>query len=151
MLLKVRSFDFAKEFAISAEKILNKSDSYSVRRIVDSTGAWYLVKVTCFLLYDFVNQPLSVLRSYVEPNPRGFLRRISTAEGCSTVNMTQKGPALHVGVVVSNSDRTLLELSRKLLVDLGFHPGNIVLNFPRERRPTYRYQQCQGGCCICRG
>jgi len=43
MLLKVRSDDFAKEFATfatSAAKILHKTDSYWVRRIVDETGMW---------------------------------------------------------------------------------------------------------------
>jgi len=66
MLLKVRSYDFAKEFATSAAKILHKTDSYWVRRIVDETGMWYFVKVTSFMLYHFVNRPLDALRAYIE-------------------------------------------------------------------------------------
>ena len=38
MLLKVRSYDFAKEFADCAAKILHKTDSYWVRRVTDKQG-----------------------------------------------------------------------------------------------------------------
>lgn len=131
LLLKVRSYDFAKEFATSAEKILHKTDSYWVRRVFDKTGIWYLVKATSFLLYDFVNQPLDVLRATIEPFPVGFLRGIYTAEGNPSVNVSQRKRAwLDVGICLSNSDHRLLEFSRGLLLTLGFHPGRIRLNYP---------------------
>lgn len=131
MLLKVRSFDFAREFARSAEKILGKTDSYWVRRIIDPSGSWFQVKVTSFMLYDFMNQPLSNLRKFIEPCPRGFLRGIFTAEGFPSVNIFAKnGPGLAVGLGISNSDYSLLDFSKSLLTALGFNPGGIRLVQP---------------------
>lgn len=131
MLLKVRSLDFATEFARAAEKVLHKTDTYWVRRTVDSGGAWYLVKVTSFMLYEFVNQPLSDLWRFIEPHPRGFLRGMFTAEGNPSVSVSQRrGPRLNVGVAVSNSDRELLVFARDLLLVMDFHPGKIRINYP---------------------
>src|SRR5207244_487012 len=105
MLLKVRSYDFAKEFATSAAKILGKTDSYWVGRIADETGMWYLVRVTSFMLYDFVNQPLKALRAYIERYPRGFLRGFFTAEGNPSASISKRRELrLDVGICVSNSD-----------------------------------------------
>ncbi len=134
MLLKVRSYDFAREFAEAAAKILHKTDTYWVRRIRDETGMWYLVKVTSFMLYDFVNQPLEALRTSIEPFPKGFLRGFFTAEGNPSVSIQQRGPTLDVGVALSNSDSTLLEFSRSLLETLGFHTVRIRLNRPEGKR-----------------
>jgi len=131
MLLKVRSYSFANEFARSAAKILRKTDSYWVRRIVDETGMWYFVKVTSFMLYDFLNQPLGTLRKYVEPFPRGFLRGFFTAEGNPTVSVAKRnGPLLSIGLDLSNSDYGLLDFCRMLLAALGYHPGRIRLVKP---------------------
>ena len=131
MLLKVRSYDFANEFATSAAKILQKTDSYWVRRIVDETGMWYLVKVTSFMLYDFVNQPLATLRKYIQPFPGGFLRGFFTAEGNPTVSVAKRnGPLLDVGLDLSNSEYGLLDFCRLLLAALGYHPSRIRLVQP---------------------
>ncbi len=146
MLLKVRSYDFAKEFATSAAKILQKTDSYWVRRIVDETGMWYFVKVTSFMLYDFLNQPLGTLRKYVEPFPRGFLRGFFTAEGNPSVSVAKRnGPLLSIGLDLSNSDYGLLDFCRMLLAALGYHPGRIRLvkptgtltNLGRAKKPGW--------------
>lgn len=128
MLLKVRSYDFAKEFAECAAKILGKTDSYWVRRVVDKRGCWYLVKVTSFMLYEFVNQPVEILHNVVEHCPRGFLRGFFTAEGNPSVSISQRnGPRLDIGISVSNSDYKLLEFCSSLLLALGFKPGRIRL------------------------
>ncbi len=132
MLLKVRSYDFAKEFATSAAKILQKTDSYWVRRIINETGTWYLVKVTSFMLYDFVNRPLEALRRYIEPFPKRFLRGLFTAEGNPSVSISKRRELrLDVGISVSNSDRRLLDFSRELLSSLDFRPGHVRLNILR--------------------
>jgi intein-encoded DNA endonuclease-like protein len=129
MLLKVRSYDFAKEFAVSAAKILHKTDSYWVRRVQDRRGRWYLVKVTSFQLYDFVTGPFADLQEVLVKHPTGFLRGIFTAEGNPSVSIEQRrGPRLEVGLSVSNSDRELMEFLRMLLFDLGLHPGGLRLN-----------------------
>lgn len=133
LLLKVRSYDFAKEFATSAEKILHKTDSYWVRRIFDKTGIWYLVKVTSFLLYDFVNQPLDVLSGTIEPLPRGFLRGLFTAEGNPSTSISRRY-GLDVVLDLSNSDYQLLEFSMNLLLALGYHPRRIRLVQPKGTR-----------------
>src|SRR2546425_9856779 len=73
MLLKGRSYDFAKEFATSAAKILQKTDSYWVRRIAGETGMWDFGQVTSFMLYEFVNQPFEALRGFIESFPKEFL------------------------------------------------------------------------------
>jgi len=146
MLLKVRSYSFAKEFAISAARILGKTDSYWVRRILDETGMWYLVKVTSFMLYDFVNRPLKALRGYIEPFPEGFLRGFFTAEGNPSASLSHRDRLrLDVGVCVSNSDHSLLEFTRELLMTRGLCPGQIRLdrregettNFGVARKSTW--------------
>jgi len=136
MLLKVRSYEFAKEFADCATKILGKRDSYWVRRVVDKRGRWYLVKVTSFMLYDFANQPLGALRNSIEPFPRGFLRGFFTAEGNPSVYIQRtKKPRLVVGLCVSNSDYSLLDFTRGLLLTLGYRPGRFKID-RREGEPT---------------
>jgi intein-encoded DNA endonuclease-like protein len=128
LLLKVRSYDFAKEFADCATKILSKTDPYRVRT-VNKNGIWYLVKVTSLMLYQFVTQPLDAFREYIETCPRGFLKGIFTAEGNPTVSIAQhRHPHLTVDVTVSNSDRELMELTRKLLIAQDFRPGKISLH-----------------------
>ncbi|TLX93495.1 MAG: hypothetical protein E6K96_09380 [Thaumarchaeota archaeon] len=145
MLLKVRSYDFAKEFATSAAKILGKTDSYWVRRIADETGMWYLVKVTSFMLYDFVNRPFEALRAYIECYPKEFLRGFFTAEGNPSVSIERtNGPKLQVGVVVSNSDYKLLLFTRNLLSILGFHPGHIRLNVPEGTKTNLGVARSSG-------
>ncbi|HME19365.1 MAG TPA: LAGLIDADG family homing endonuclease [Nitrososphaerales archaeon] len=129
MVLKVRSYDFAKEFADSAARILGKTDSYWVRRVLDKRGRWYLVKVTSVMLYEFVTQPIHMLIPITEPFPRGFLRGFFTAEGNPSVSIENSRPRyLGVDVTVANSDTALLNHARDLLFRRGFHPGRIRLN-----------------------
>ena len=64
LLLKVRSYDFAKEFAGCASKILQKSNGYWVRRVVDKRGRWYMVKVTSLTLFEFANQVSRTVRRF---------------------------------------------------------------------------------------
>lgn len=135
LLLKVRSYDFAREFAVCAAKILGKTDSYWVRRVLDKHGRWYLVKVTSLMLFDFVNRPFKELAPLIERFPRGFLRGFFTAEGNPSVSIEQThGPYLNVGLVVSNSDRKLLDFTGDLLRESGFHPGKIRLNIAEGTR-----------------
>ncbi len=145
MLLKVRSYDFAKEFADVAARLLNKHDSYWVRRI-NKNGRWYLVKVTSVLLYDFMNQPAATLLDYVEPCPRGFLRGFFTAEGNPSVAIERTVPPyLSVGLAVSNASVDLIDFTRETLVQAGFHPGRRrittragkVTNVGVARRPVW--------------
>jgi intein-encoded DNA endonuclease-like protein len=132
MLLKVRSYDFAKEFADCAAKILNKRDSYWVRRVTDKHGRWFLVKVTSFMLFDFVTKPFEELRAVIEPFPNWFLRGFYTAEGNPSVNISQRaGPKLGIAVDLSNSDLELMIFSQQLLVRLGYSPGKIRLAMPK--------------------
>ena len=128
LLLKVRSKDFAAEFARAATVILPKEKPYKVRSIASENGMWYLVKVTSFMLYDFVNQPLERLRESIQKYPIGFLRGFFTAEGNPSVSLSQRnGPKLDVGLDLSNSDYKLLELSRDLLCALGYVSARIRL------------------------
>lgn len=129
MLLKVRSYDFAKEFADSSARILGKTDSYWVRRVVDKRGRWYLVKVTSEMLYEFATRPVRDLFPTIDQFPRGFLRGLFTAEGSPSVSIEDRHlPYLGVGVVVANSDCELLNYARGLLLNLGFRPGRMRLN-----------------------
>ncbi len=132
--LKVRSLGLASEFANAGSKILGKTSPYRVWKTIDEGGPWYNVKVTSFMLYDFFESPVAEVQRLVEHYPRGFLRGFATAEGCPSVNISKKGPALHVGVVISNSNKRLLKFSRKLLLGLGFHPGKIRLNMPKGKK-----------------
>ena len=135
MLLKVRSYDFAKEFADRAARLLGKKDSYWVRRVTDKHGKWFLVKVTSFMLYNFLNGGFDKLRSVVEPFPKQFLRGFYTAEGCPSISLQKRyGPVLSAGVVVSNSDRALLQCTYDLLTRQGYHPGKIRLNFQEGKK-----------------
>ena len=135
MLLKVRSYDFAKEFADSAGKILGKEGSYLPRKVTDDDGDWYKVKVTSLMLYAFATQPQELVLAKAEPSPKGFLRGFITAEGGPYVTVENAAPAyLSVGVAVSNSDRSLLEFTRRLLTGLGFEPGRVRLNVHKGHR-----------------
>lgn len=128
LLLKVRSREFAEEFARSATKILSKTEPYKVREITDETGKWYLVKATSLKLYEFVTQPFEKLTSCIEAHPIGFLRSFFTAEGNPTISVVQQKVAwkLTVDVCVSCTDSEYLKLVRRLLEGLGYHPTNIT-------------------------
>jgi intein-encoded DNA endonuclease-like protein len=121
MLLKVRSFDFAKEFAECATRLLNKTSPYWVRRVRDKHGQWYLVKVTSIALYNFVNQPFAHLQEFVRAYPSAFLRGFFTAEGNPAVSISQRRcPWLDVGINLTNSDLELIQACGSLLSGLGF-------------------------------
>jgi intein-encoded DNA endonuclease-like protein len=135
MRLKVRSESFANEFTYCASVILSKSSPYHAWTTSDEGGLWYNAKVTSFALYEFVNHSLDQLKGFILPYPRGFLRGFFTAEGCPSVNVLKKsGPRLNVGVVVSNSDISLMKFCRDLLATLGFHPGKIRLNAAKGKK-----------------
>jgi len=129
LLLKVRSYDFAKEFADCAARILGKTDTYWVRRVVAKNGKWYLVKVTSLLLYDFVNGPMDELERVIGFFPRGFIRGIYTAEGNPSVSIqSTKRPRLDVGLCITNSDLPMLNTVRNLLQVGGFSPGKLKID-----------------------
>jgi len=129
LLLKVRSYDFAKEFANCAAKILHKTDSYWVRRVNDKRGRWYFVKVTSFQLYEFVTGPFERIREYTQRFPKAFLRGLYTAEGNPSVSVSTKWVLrLDVGLCISNCDVELLEFSRELLKGLGIGPGRLKVD-----------------------
>ncbi len=135
LLLKVRSYDFAKEFADCAAKVLGKTDSYWVRRVVDKNGKWYLVKVTSFSLFDFVNRPAESLKPEIVAFPRGFLRGIFTAEGNPSVSIERRGrPRLSLGLCITNSDLPLIALVRGMLVNLGYSLGNLKIDRKKGER-----------------
>jgi intein-encoded DNA endonuclease-like protein len=145
MLLKVRSFDFAKQFAGCATKILGKTNTYWVRRVVDKGGRWYLVKVTSFMLYEFVNQSMEKLLAYVKQSPMGFLRGFFTAEGNPSISIQRShGGYLAVGLVVSNNDYALLDFARTLLLNTGFHPSGIRLNVAKGTRTNIGVANADG-------
>jgi len=145
LLLKVRSYDFAKEFAASAARVLGKTDSYWVRRVTDKHGRWYLVKVTSLMLYGFVDQPLTILSGCIEQCPKGFLRGFFTAEGSTSISVERTPiPYLGVGVVVANTDRELLEFVRSLLAKQGLAPGAIRLSITAGKRTNLGVAQKSG-------
>lgn len=145
MRLKVRSEGFAAEFARSASVILSKSVPYRVWTTADERGPWYNVKVTSFMLFEFVNRPMEELRAFIEPFPIGFLRGLFTAEGNPSVSIERRnGPHLSAGLAVANSDRKLLEFSRELLSKLGYHPGQIRLNFLVGKRTNLGVARSSG-------
>ncbi len=131
LLLKVRSREFAEEFARSATKILNKAEPYKVREITDETGKWYLVKVTSLLLYEFVNQPFSKLTSIIEHNRVAFLRGFFTAEGNPSVSIQRsaKGHPLDVTLCVSNTTMEYILFARNQVSILGYHPTRITIGY----------------------
>ncbi len=129
MLLKVRSYDFAREFSWVAAKLLGKASPNWVRRVNDAKGRWYLAKVTSVMLYEFISQPQDALLEVARAHPDSFLRGFFTAEGCPAVSIERRNPPhLGVGLVLANSDASLLEFVRALLVQLGYRPGIIRVN-----------------------
>ncbi len=146
MLLKVRSYDFAKEFATCAAEILGKRDSYWIRRSNEKDGRWYLVKVTSVMLYEFMTGPLERLQVVAEANPVGFLRGFFTAEGCPSISVERTSrPYLGLGLVISNSDLRLLRFAASLVTSMKLRAGMIRLNraegvqtnLSTVRRPQY--------------
>jgi intein-encoded DNA endonuclease-like protein len=142
--LKVRSKSFAENFATSAGAIL-EGEPYKVWTTQDARGPWYNVKVTSYMLFDFLSGDLRAVRPYIERYPVGFLRGFFTAEGNPSVSVSQRGPSLSVGLDLSNSDYELLDLTRSLLIGLGLHPSRIrlvqlkgeVTNLARATRPGW--------------
>ncbi|MDA4115476.1 MAG: hypothetical protein OK442_02840 [Thaumarchaeota archaeon] len=128
LLLKVRSLDFANEFADSATAILNKRESYFARSIVDENGQWYQVKVTSILLYELANRPFGQLSGYIKPHPTGFLRAFFTAEGnpAVSVNRSRDSPTLELTVCVSNTELEYVQYAMGLLIGLGYHPTRMT-------------------------
>lgn len=131
LLLKVRSKDFAEEFARSASKLLNKARPYKVR-VLNKNGIWYIVKVTSCQLYEFVERPFSELVTYIKPIPLSFLKGFFTAEGSTGVSLfkTSKGLKLGVMLCLSNTSGDYITFARHLLEDLGYHPTKITLGLP---------------------
>lgn len=138
MLLKVRSYDFAKEFAECAAKILRKTDSYWVRRVHGDDGDWFLVKVTSQMLYSFVQKSLQEQKPLIEVFPEGFLRGFFTAEGNPYVSVENAArPYLSVGVDATNSDPELLKLAIDLLIKLGFKTGKARVTTSKGERTNF--------------
>lgn len=138
MLLKVRSHDFAREFADCATKILSKTKPYKVRAVLDEGKTWYIVKVTSFMLYEFVNQSMEQLLTYLEAFPHAFLRGLFTAEGGPSVSVQHSRRLyLDVGLFASNSDYQLLALSASMLSKLGLLPGRIKLDTEKGEKTNY--------------
>lgn len=131
LLLKVRSFDFAQEFARSATRVLSKSKPYRVRIVNGKTGSWFVVKATSVLLYDFVNRPFSELTAYIESNPMGFLRAFFTAEGNPSVSIQQsaRNQPLAVSICVSNTNMEYMMFTRNQLMRLGYDPSGITTGY----------------------
>lgn len=145
LLLKVRSREFAEEFARCATRILNKAKTYKIREISEETRRWYLVRVTSMLLYDFVKQPVPKLKPFILPCSASFLRGFFTAEGCPCVSIENTNrPFLDAGLVVANSDYRLLEFARDLLSNLRFHPGRIRLNMLEGTRTNLAVARSSG-------
>ncbi|MGA2666344.1 MAG: LAGLIDADG family homing endonuclease [Nitrososphaerales archaeon] len=129
MRLKVRSRTFAEEFARCASVILSKSKPYRVWTTSDEGGTWYNVKATSLELFAFANRDLESLKETISQNPRGFLRGLFTAEGCPCISLsTKRNLRLDVGITISNTDVALLELARRLLLDLGIRTGGMKIN-----------------------
>lgn len=128
LLLKVRTREFAEEFATSATTILKKKEPYLARRILEENGTWYQVKVTSVLLYELVNRPFAELIRFIDSHPRGFLRGFFTAEGNPSVSISgdSGGQALDVTVCVSNTEISYLECAMKMMKRLGYHPTKIT-------------------------
>jgi intein-encoded DNA endonuclease-like protein len=131
LLLKVRSRDFAEEFARSATKLLHKTKPYVAREVRDSNGVWYVVKATSLLLYEFAVQPFATLQPFLRPHPIGFLRSFFTAEGNPSVAVGKKMvmPSLSVTICVSNTTTEYIEFARNLLIDMGYHPTRITVGY----------------------
>jgi len=126
--LKVKSRDFAEEFARCASVVLKKGRPYRVWTTVDEGGTWYNAKVTSVDLYEFVDRDLVSIEPIVGRHPKSFLRGLYTAEGNPSVSVWRRnGPGLSAGVEVANTDVQLLELARKYLLELGFSPGRLRL------------------------
>ncbi len=128
LLLKVRSRQFAEEFARSATAILRTSSPYVARKVEEETGTWYQVKVTSVLLFKFVNRPLSEIVPCVEPRPCGFLRGFFTAEGNQSVSIgSSRGRrALQLTLCVSNTEIEYMRCAMSLVKQLGYHPSKIT-------------------------
>lgn len=110
--LKVRSRDFAEEFARSASVILHKANPYVASQIQDENGIWYQVKVTSLLLYELANRSFAELVRYIEPYPAGFLRGFFTAEGNPSVAVSHDSGHAHleVTICVSNTDLSIFTM-----------------------------------------
>lgn len=147
LLLKVRSYDFAKEFADSAKKVLQKRSDYWVRRVNGNSDRWYLVKVTSVMLFAFVNQPLAKLSKFIRAFPASFLRGFYTAEGNPSITLSSRSDRLDVCVCITNTDLALMETSRSMLIQLGFRPGRVRIdkdageptNLSVATKPIYQF------------
>jgi len=134
--LKVRSIDFATEFASCATRILNKTEPYKVRSLSEPDGQWYFVKATSILLHQFANQPFPKLIEYIENHPIGFLRGFFTAEGNPSVSVASKRFGLEFAVTICVSCTCLdyIVFSREQLLKLGYRPTNLTAGY-REGVP----------------
>ena len=142
LLLKVRSLDFAKEFASSATAVLKKQNPYLSSSIVDKKGQWYQVKVTSVLLYELANRPFGQLSSLIKPHPIGFLRALFTAEGNPAVLNQCKSWSTILGltVCVSNTGLGYLQFAMDLMKGLGYHPTKMTIgDRPGVQKTIGRY------------
>ena len=127
LLLKVRSKEFAEEFAVAATKILGKQRLYRVREVNDKNGRWFLVKVTSVQLFEFVSRAFSELVSSLGEHPAAFLRGVATAEGNASVSTRSSGrDALNLTICISNSDFGFLLFCWNQAQALAYHPTSIT-------------------------
>ncbi len=129
--LKVRSRDFAAEFASCATTILNKTEPYKVRSLSEPDGQWYFVKVTSVLLHHFAIQPFPRLVEYMKDQPIGFLRGFFTAEGNPSVSIASKrfGLEFAVTLCVSCTSLDYIVFAREQLLKLGYRPTNLTTGY----------------------
>ena len=109
--LRVRDRDFAEEFAKALAEVTSR------RYDVEEEGCLYIVGLKGSALRYIVRSGL--WRAVGLAWPREFLRGLFDGDGGVGVGVEKRPAQLKVAVTLDNSSRSLLELAKRLLEELG--------------------------------
>lgn len=110
-----KDFELAQRTGRLMAKVLNREKPYRPYR--SSTSRVYVVEARSKQLCEMLTGGLAALRPLISQHPLRFLKGIYDAEGC--LNVKTKSCRLYPRVFLTNSDQETLELTRKLLHELG--------------------------------
>lgn len=115
--------ELAEDFATRAARLLVREPYKIYLRDKKRNNPRYEVQATSIQLWDFLNQPLEVLKQYIGPYSTDFLSAIFDTEGGPTVSLNRRGKTvrLQLQVVLSNTDKLLVGHVKELLNCLGIH------------------------------
>lgn len=125
--LKVKDRKFAESFSKNLARVVGRNKPY---KVIELKGGLYSVEVGSYVLFNFLKQSLAKLWSVIKAFPQEFIRGFYESEGCFIIqkyywNIKKEKhhrKTFQFHLKMSNLNKELLLIVKKLMEPLGFHP-----------------------------